>query len=368
MESQSRSNSRSRRALIWAGVTLVLGQVMLAVTIELSPTVRDPEFGAKLARLKQLLAERPDAPLLVVLGSSRSASGIRPADFPLDGSSERGAPLAFNMALTGCGPIQQLQVLDRLQREGITPRWVLAEIHPLLLHQQPGVWGEEQWMRADSLDWHDLQIVGRYLSQPRVWLQDWARLRFLPAFCYRYQLLNYLAPGWLDTSLRQDGAWRELDRQGWLPLVCETDAEAASRRKEHARRQYAPALWQFRVTSTGDAALRELVDVARQRDIRLGFFLMPEGEMFRGWYSGDARREIEAYLRRFEEDERVPVFDATAWCDEADFSDSHHLLAKASPRFSRRFGQEVVHPFLSLSPGVGLTRSDLAQPMAAGQR
>lgn len=356
MDSPRLSYRRSRDALVWAAATLVLAQALLAVTIELSPAIRDPEFGAKLARLKELLAERPDAPLLVILGSSRSASGIRPADFRLDRASGEPAPLAFNLALTGFGPIQQLQVLDRLRREGISPRWLLAEIHPLLLHQEPGVWGEEQWMRPDGLDWRDLQVVGRYLSQPRTWLRQWARLRLLPAFCYRYQLLNYLAPGWLDTSLRQDGAWRELDAQGWLPLVCESDAAATARRREHTRRQYAPALRQFRVTPTGDQALRELVDLARRRDLRLGFFLMPEGEAFRGWYSGEARREIETYLNHLERDQRVPVFDATTWCCEADFSDSHHLLAEASPRFSRRFGQEVVRPFLSLSSSVGLAQ------------
>lgn len=366
MQLRRLSFRRSRTALAWAVATLLVAQALLAVTIELSPAIRDPEFGAKLARLKQLLAERHEAPLLVILGSSRSASGIRPADFQLDREAGEPLPLAFNLALTGCGPIQQLEVLDRLERAGISPRWVLAEIHPLLLHQQPGVWGEEQWMRPDSLDWHDLQVIGRYLSQPRAWLRDWARLRLLPAYCYRYQLLNCVSPGWLDTSLRQDGAWRELDAHGWLPLDCETDSASTARRREHAHRQYAPALSQFRVTSTGDAALRELIAVARRRRIGLAFFLMPEGDAFRSWYSAEARREIERYLSRLEQDDRVPVFDASTWCREADFSDSHHLLAGASPHFSQRFGRDIVRPFLSLS-SVAAT-DELARPQAPAER
>ncbi|HVA46536.1 MAG TPA: hypothetical protein VNH11_09190 [Pirellulales bacterium] len=366
MDPKKLSSRRSRAALYWAGVTLVAVQAILAATIEFSPAVRDPEFGAKLSRLKEQLAARPRAPLLLVLGSSRSASGICPADILTGGSSD--APLVFNLALTGYGPIQQLQLLDRIHQQRISPRWILAEIHPLLLHQEPGEWGEEQWMRPDSLDRHDLAVVGGYLSQPRKWLRQWARLRLAPAFCYRFQLLNWLSPGWLDTRLRQDGAWRELDACGWLPLVCETDRESTERRREEARRQYAPALWDFRITATADRALREFVEVARRRGIRLGFYLMPEGEAFRSWYTPEARQQIESYLDRFEREERVPVFDATTWCRDADFSDSHHLLSHASPGFSRRFGEEIVRPFLALSQVAGPVGDELARPPRAGGR
>lgn len=343
---QQQLTSRSRFAFGWAIAVFAVIQALLSAAIEIEPLLRDPEFGEKLVRLKRQLATHPGRPLVLIVGSSRSSSGIQPAALQLGYGKGGRPPLVFNMALTGYGPIQQLELLERLRRDGIQPSFILAEVHPLLLHQPPGVWGEEQWMRPESLDRRDLALVSGYVSQPRQWLWRWLMSRAIPAYWYRFPLLNYLSPGWLDTGLRQDGAWRDIDALGWLPLTCSVEPDAVKRRRKYAHDQYAPALYNFCITAAADLALRRFVAVSKRGGAEVALYLMPEGPIFRSWYTVAARREIESYLAGLSKEESVRLFDATTWCDESDFSDSHHLLCDACTPFSQRFAAEVLRPFL----------------------
>ena len=339
----------SRRSLLTLG-SAAAGfwaiQAMLGATLELSPALRDPEFGQKLTRLQQQLAAHPERPLLLIVGSSRSSCGLQPAAMNCPSLEHGSQPLVFNLALTGYGPVQQLELLARLQRTGIRPRWILAEILPVLLHQEPGQWAQE-WIPAERLDWRDLTVVGPYLSSRGDALWRWARSRLLPAWWFRFQLLNDLSPGWLDTRLRQDGAWCNLDDDGWLPLTALDKGESAAERRRRAREHYAPAFNNFCVTPTADGALRQFIEMAERDRSAVGFFLMPEGAEFQSWYPAGAREKIIAYLRQLSRDAQVQVLDATTWCAESDFADSHHLCCDAARLFSQRFGQEVVGPFLS---------------------
>lgn len=242
--------------------------------------------------------------------------------------------------------MQQLAIVERLHRYGIRPRWIMAELHPLFLHQRPGEWGEEDWLRPEKLDWQDLAVIGSHLSSPSRWRSHWARLRSLPAWYFRFQLLNYLSPGWLDTRLRQDGAWFDLDEHGWLPLMS-VDEESVTSRRELAHAQYAPALRNFEVSAAADGALRQFVERARRNGANVALYLMPEGDVFRSWYPSDARTKLAAYLARLTRDERVMLFDATQWCSESDFADSHHLRSAAATRFSQRFAREIAGPFVT---------------------
>lgn len=333
-------------ALIWAFAGFLLLQGLLGLAIEREPALRDPEFAEKLSRLRKQLAAEPERPLMLILGSSRSSCGLHPADMVLPPGAHSPPPLVFNFALTACGPIQQVELIERLRRFDIHPRWILAEVHPLLLHRRPGVWGEESWMRPEKLNWQDLAVIGPYLQRPGQWRWQWAMLRSPPAWWFRFQLLNCLSPGWLDTRQRQDGFWFDLDDCGWLPLMALDDRQSAERRRL-AYRQYSPAFADFEIAASADLALRRLIALSRQDGASLGLFLMPEGDAFRSWYPPDVRTKLHSYLSALATDEQVTLFDATTWCAESDFADSHHLRALAAQRFSRRFGREVAATFIS---------------------
>src|SRR5262245_8761291 len=60
--------------LLWLLAGFTLCQVVLAVAIDCwLGAVRDPEFAGKLERLQARLAEAPGRPLVLMLGSSRTA-------------------------------------------------------------------------------------------------------------------------------------------------------------------------------------------------------------------------------------------------------------------------------------------------------
>src|SRR5262245_4547828 len=105
MTAEPRLARRRRNALaaLAALVTLaVVAQVALSTWLECGdPRLRDPEYGARLARLRQRVREQPDRPLVVALGSSRVAMGVRPA--AVDEPAGPGRPRLFNFGLVGAG-------------------------------------------------------------------------------------------------------------------------------------------------------------------------------------------------------------------------------------------------------------------------
>lgn len=347
---------RHARTAVCCGLVLfALIQLGLSVAMDCwLPVLHDPEYGHKLARLRARLAEQPDRPLVLVLGSSRSGIGLSPAAFPPLAVDGRPA-LVFNFAITGCGPVQELQTLKRLLRHGVRPQRLLIEVHPLLLHQDRGV-GEQNWLDPRRLDLADLPTVARYVADPWALCRQWCRLRLAPCYANRFLIFDRFARTWLEAQHHQD-AWTGLTDDGWLPYGRqEISADEYRRGVEHARREYGPMLDGYRVTAPADAALVAMLNLCRDEQIETALFLMPEGSEFRGWYSAAARRQIDEYLSRLQRHFDVRVYDATTWCPDGDFWDSHHLLAAGARRFSERFGREAVGNFLAERAGAPAVR------------
>lgn len=348
----------ARMALCCGLTAFVALQIGLSLVMDYwAPVLHDPEYGHKLALLRARIAEHPERPLVLVLGSSRSGIGLTPAAFPP--LTVAGQPaLAFNFGITGCGPIQELQTLRRLLRHGVHPQRVLIEIHPLLLHQEHGI-GEETWLDPRRLDLADLPTVARYIGDPWALYGRWCRLRLAPWYSNRFLIFDRFARSWLEAQYHQD-AWTHLTDDGWLPYGRqEISADEYRRGVEHARCEYGPMLEEYRITATADAALTALLQLCHNEGIDAALYLMPEGSEFRGWYSPAARKEIAEYVGRLRQQFGVAVFDATTWCDDGDFWDSHHLTASGARRFSERFGREAVSQFLAQSQSgrqVRLTR------------
>src|SRR5438094_1834653 len=121
LNKHSKTRGRDRRAMRWFAGTFVLSQLALFVAIEwAAPALRDPEFYRKLARLRARRGERPGAPVVLALGSSRVYTGLRVATLPAACNSSEN-PLLFNGGLLGAGPLLQLLALDRMLRAGERP-------------------------------------------------------------------------------------------------------------------------------------------------------------------------------------------------------------------------------------------------------
>src|SRR6516225_10207066 len=132
------SRTCGRPALGWAALFFVLGQLALVLIEQARPILRDPDYGHRAASLRAQCAASPDRPLLLVIGSSRVSTGIRPEILPGFSTADGRTPVIFNFGVPGAGPTQQLLYLRRLLAEGIRPTWLVVECWPPLLHRGSG--------------------------------------------------------------------------------------------------------------------------------------------------------------------------------------------------------------------------------------
>lgn len=343
--------SRAAAVLFWTAFFFLLLQVTLGLVIEFyRPELRDPEFGYKLVRLHKLLAQKPDRPLVLALGSSRTQLLFRPTFLTADCPEHAESFVAFNFGLVGAGPITEMICLRRLLDYGIRPDVVVLEVLPPLLHQRPG-FSEESSINLNRLGWRDWARVRPYFTHSDRAYRKWICNQLVPCSANRSCLLSRVAPSWLPGPGRQDAWWYYTDAHGWM---CYRDTATPAERRhglEHAHREYSPALQRFCITAAPDRALRFTLQLCRQRGIAVVLVLTPESSTFRGWYPPDALSEIEQYLGRLTAYWSIPLVDARTWLEDADFLDGHHVLPGGADRFSARLGQEVLLPMLTASLG-----------------
>jgi hypothetical protein len=368
----------ARAAVAWGLVWFAALQLALTVAVDVYfPVLRDPEYGYKLAGLRRWRTQAPGRPLVLVLGSSRVGMGFRPDALPALRPAQGPTPVVYNYAFTGAGPVGELVRLRGLFHEGIQPDWVVFEIHPALLHQEHGE-GEEGWMNAVRLGWHELRALSPYSARPVCQCRRWLVARLVPAYAHRFCILSRLAPSWLPwNNLREDG-WQAMDATGWLPYgKTSVTPEEYHRGMQFAYRQYVGCFHQYRITPLIDRAIREALDVCRDAGIRVLLLTMPEGHYYRSWYGPAALAQIDAYVSGLSREYQVPWVDARSWCAAECFFDNHHLLPSGAVVFTERFGREVLQPLVEdpagwarrrLAPRAGTadSRSESATFLHAG--
>src|SRR5205807_756932 len=135
----ARRKSRGIAALPWAIGAFLLGQALLLWAFYgWHPEAHDPEYGGKLRRLRALIAAKPTAPLIVVLGSSRVAMGFRPDAIAGVRAADGREPIVFDYSSDGSAPILQLLCVRRLLDDGIKPDWVVVEYWHEVYDQEGG--------------------------------------------------------------------------------------------------------------------------------------------------------------------------------------------------------------------------------------
>jgi hypothetical protein len=332
--------AHGRAAVGWAALTFLGLQLALSLGVERwRPDVRDPEYGIKLAVLRRRLAERPGAPLVLALGSSRTLLGLRPELLGDEGA------VVFNFGRTRCGPVQELIDYRRLRAAGARPAAVLIEVTPALLSR----WDLGPSGELDRrMSWGDLAVLGRYHHRPAEMYWNWAQARLLPWFAYRFTLLAQYLPAVLPPEGRPGLTWGDVDGAGWLarPEGGDISAEEYRRRVAGVREVFDPLVRDWRPAPEADRALRELLEGCRRDRVPAVLYLMAEGPQFRSWYSAAARARLAAYLEALGREYVVPVIDGRDWVAEEGFEDSHHLRPAGARAFTARFEREVIGPFL----------------------
>ena len=350
-ESRARSK-RSSRALAWTVLWFVAAQLAIRTGIHVRPELADREFGRKLIELRRMRADAPGRPLVLMLGSSRVATGFRPGCVPRIGaeSEPEKAPLLFNFAQVGSGPEMALLSLHRLLALKIRPDWVLVEFWPPTWTTQRSLKEFSEQINIAALDWNSVRLLGEYVARPRRLTRDWLAAQWVPLYTNRDLLLHRLASSLTLTRGEDDRRCRDLDRFGWWSPTRAVDRDEHQRLVERYRKFYTPRLRNLHVERTPDRALRSLLELCRREGIRASLVVLPEGSEFRRLYPPEALREVSAYLTRIERECGVPVIDARRWVGDDGFIDGHHLLPTGATVFTRMLAGEVLEPLLASSP------------------
>jgi hypothetical protein len=341
-------DARARRALVLL-VALALGsQAALSGWLERDPRLRDPEYGRKLARLRERLREQPRRPLVLALGSSRVCMGVcpeprNPADAPEavpPGDAAR--PMLFNFGLIGSGPVMELFCLRRLLADGVRPDALLVEFWPPFLYERDDQL-EERRISVNRLARADVALLSRYSEDAEGLAGRWRQARLVPWFAHRLTLLSELSPGWLPWYSRCDYTWQDLDRWGWLPAH-DAPPDPESRRQRLAKHAsvYGPVFARFVVSPVAEQAWRELLDRCRQERIPVTLLRLPESSEFRAWYPPAVTAASEEFLARLRGEYAPRVVDARPWSSDPDVPDGFHLSAEGAARFTARLQREAV--------------------------
>lgn len=345
----NRKKPRTWMALLWGLLFFAGGQVGLTWAMEQwRPELSDPEYGRKRARLQERMAEAPvHRPLVLALGSSRSAMGFRP---DVLGSADSQKPVIFNYALVGAGPVMELCCLRRLLADGIHPDVVLVESWPPFWYQEHG-YAEENRLHVNRLGWNDLCLLCDYSVRSDELVRSWWQARVLPGYFGRFVFMNLLVPCWLSPQNRMDSNWRDLDQWGWLECPYPRDAESYRLRVEQAHQYYAPIFEQFRISEVADRTQRELLSLCQRERIAVALVLMPEGSDFRGWYPAPVQDQVDAYLAELKREFGTRVIDARTWTTDEDMLDGFHLIPRGAAAYTQRLVQEAMPSLLTSREG-----------------
>lgn len=348
------SRRRAWRSLVWFVLTtLILHATAIVALDELQPGVRDPEYARRVHQLRARLAEHPGRPLVVVIGSSRAAMGVSPAEWEASrpNHSTTPDPLIFNMSLLGGGPVMQLMTLRRLYADGLQPEMVLFEYWPPYLHWE-GNWAEPNRIAADRLYPLDRPLVRDYFPNPALIERLMRSYRWNPFFAARNRLMVQLAPKWLPPDKRLDWTWDNVDGWGWKPGFDYPPGLTEQRARQLAtcRDTYQPLFQGFQFSPQADRAIREAVAEARAHGSRVGFVFLPESSEFRGWYPPRVEQLAQEHLARLSRELAVTVLNAREWMNDGLFVDGFHLSRIGAAGFTRQFGPAVAAVYREGSP------------------
>jgi hypothetical protein len=350
---------QARGELLWGVVGFLLCQAVLAVAVEhWLGEVRDPEYAAKEERLRARQAEAPGAPLVVVLGSSRTKMGLRADRIRPD----RDGALVFNFGLLGAGSMLERVCVDRLRAGGIRPDLVVVEVVPMMLNRRDGASVEENRLDGARLWAGEVLSLEPYYGELHRLLWKWGRGRVLPCDRHHAELRQALALDVPTPEAPPAECDNPIDGYGWQVTDGHITLEGRQQATAMSLRQYRDAFTRFRLAPGQVQALRDLVEECRGQGSRVAALVMPESSAFRACYSPEMTEAVDGLLARVRGEWGVPVVDARTWAADEDFRDGHHLLPLGAAAFTDRFAREALPALL------GASGPERAAGLSAGRR
>lgn len=326
------------KPFLWFVASFILLQIIAGLALDYFPSIRDPEFAGHSDRLKSLVADAPDRPLVIMLGSSRTALGFQAGSL---NRSDDGPPVtAYNLGLMAGGAHSDLMALQRLLVEGIRPDHVLVEIFPLFFNQPHGRSLEEIWFAGGRLSATEMLGLKKHHGDGQRLVHQWARDRWFTSF---FRRADFRAAFHLD----QGGDMRtppadSFGYRGYYPDDMTDSGRLERQRHNHV--QYAQSIGPFRLAPGPSRALQALLDLCREENIRVTLVLMPEAKSFHELYGPGVREGLDAFLADLCQTHGVPLIDARDWIADEHFWDVHHLLPSGAAQFTSRLAREAIEP------------------------
>jgi len=326
----SRSPS-ARREIFWSlGCFVLLFAAFLIAMETRFPHWTDREYAARRDRVLNCQEENPDRPILAVIGGSRVGTGFVPEELePIYDKNGRQITVV-NFSRLGAGPRMNLLQLHRMLRDGITPTWIVVEIVPAHLCSEITV--------IADLSLADVDVLRPQWNDKRLRINP-AKARLKGLFRYRNGFLDSVAPAFAT------GPAIHLSQYGGNPRWLESASRATADKPDLLREirwQYQERMANWQVDPQLDGAMRELLEVCKQRGIRAAITLFPESTEFHSWYGPSVENDIQCYFAALCDAYALPFFDCRDWMEDKAFHDPHHLTPEGAKRFSEVFEKKVV--------------------------
>ncbi|MGL6095102.1 MAG: hypothetical protein ACRC7O_04780 [Fimbriiglobus sp.] len=338
-----RPTRRRARAAVGAFVALTLvANVGYGLVLDYGTRLRDPEYGKRFDRVRKRVRENPARPLVLVIGSSRTAMGVRP-----DAVEPNPGPMIFNLSLAGSGSVMELMTLRRAIADGAKPAAVVLEYWPAFLRADGG-YHEQHRVDVSRLRPVDLPTVREFYDDPAKTEQRMWELRVCPWFSHRKSLMNQACGSWLPYTSRSDLLFGKIDPWGWLPgREGATDEQRADAMKAVGD-YYRPLFARYEVSPVADRALRQAVAECRAAGVPVALVYLPESAAFRAFMPPAAVKLADEHLAKTVAELNVPLIDGRGWVPDADLPDGFHLTQSGAAEFTRKLLPAVAATFPNL--------------------
>ncbi len=339
-----RRMKRGARGLIWwIPFWYVLAQIPLLLWIDPSwqPNRVRVECDKK-QQLHERLAEAPDRPLVLMLGSSRTDWAFQAGRLTGRTGPDGRPLLAYNFGVPTTGPMHESMYVHEFLDEGIRPRLILVEFVATHLNQsRRGILSEERFTIPSWLSAEQVVFLRPYLSNKRRILLEWLEARLAPWYGYRWSIHEHLQ-GKHSLERPWDQARRPMDDWGCRLLFDDPNTpEFRARRWAGAFDMYGETLRNFRVGQGPLQAMHDLLARCRRERIPVALVVMPVTKQFESIYNPQGRAELENVLADLRDQYGTEVIDGSDWLDLKDFDDGHHVIRSGAEKFTERMIDEV---------------------------
>jgi len=335
---------RNARALLWwIPFWYVLGQLVVFVWMDESWLLnRTRVEREKWEQLHARLADTPDRPLVLMLGSSRTDWAFQAGR--LDGRpGPDGQPLhVYNYGVPTAGSMHEALYINDLLDEGIRPRLILVEFVTTHFNRsQRGQLSEEHFTLAPWLSAHQLLFLRPYFSNRRRMMKEWLESRLAPWYGLRWPIHEHLQGH--DTMVRPYAqARRPMDSWGCRKLHDDPGTpEFRAWRWTAAAKMYGKSLQRFRLGAEPAQAMRDLLARCRREHVPVALVLMPVTKEFHNLINPQGQAELDNFLTELRGQYEVDIIDASDWLAREDFDDGHHVLKAGARKFTTRMIDEV---------------------------